>query len=123
MKALSIRQPWAWLIANGHKPVENRTWNTKHRGPFLIHAGLAFDTDGYHWVKQAFPAIQMPEIKDFPTGGIVGKADLVDCIPPGSNLDSDWYFGDYGFMVADAKPLPFKKLRGKLNFFESHLPD
>ena len=31
MKAISIRQPWAWLVVNGHKDVENRTWRTKHR--------------------------------------------------------------------------------------------
>jgi hypothetical protein len=38
VKALSIRQPWAWLIANGHKDIENRSWNTNYRGAFLIHA-------------------------------------------------------------------------------------
>jgi hypothetical protein len=40
MRTLSIRQPWAWLIVNGHKPVENRDWATSFRGPVLIHAGL-----------------------------------------------------------------------------------
>ncbi|HHY88739.1 MAG TPA: ASCH domain-containing protein, partial [Chloroflexi bacterium] len=39
MKALSVRQPWAWLIAQGYKTVENRTWATNYRGPLLIHAG------------------------------------------------------------------------------------
>ena len=38
MKALSIRQPWAWLIVCGHKPLENRSWPTPYRGPLLIHA-------------------------------------------------------------------------------------
>jgi hypothetical protein len=38
MKALSIRQPWAWLIVNGYKDIENRSWATKFRGPVLIHA-------------------------------------------------------------------------------------
>ena len=37
MKAISIRQPWAWLIVHGYQDVENRTWSTKHRGPILIH--------------------------------------------------------------------------------------
>ena len=35
---LSIRQPWAWLIAHGWKNIENRTWPTGYRGRFLIHA-------------------------------------------------------------------------------------
>jgi hypothetical protein len=38
MKALSIRQPWAWLILNAGKDIENRDWLTRFRGPFLIHA-------------------------------------------------------------------------------------
>jgi len=46
MKALSVRQPWAWLIANNLKPIENRTWPTRYRGAFLIHAGQTFDLQG-----------------------------------------------------------------------------
>lgn len=40
MKTLSIRQPWAILIAQGDKIYEIRSWAPKHRGPLLIHAGL-----------------------------------------------------------------------------------
>jgi tetratricopeptide (TPR) repeat protein len=47
MKALSIRQPWAWLIVHGVKDVENRTWRTNFRGRFLVHAGMRFDEDGH----------------------------------------------------------------------------
>jgi ASCH domain len=44
MRALTIKQPWAWAIAEGFKPVENRTWRTTYRGgPLLIHAGKTFD--------------------------------------------------------------------------------
>src|SRR5437016_10859136 len=46
MKALSVRQPWAWLIVNGHKDIENRSWQTKFRGKLLIHAGQRFDPKG-----------------------------------------------------------------------------
>lgn len=38
MIALSIRQPWAWLILNGWKDIENRDWTTRVRGRILIHA-------------------------------------------------------------------------------------
>ncbi len=40
MKILSIRQPWAYLISSGSKNIENRTWPTKYRGLFLVHASL-----------------------------------------------------------------------------------
>jgi len=43
--SLSIRQPWAWLIVQGHKPIENRTWPTTYRGPLLIHAGVIGATE------------------------------------------------------------------------------
>jgi hypothetical protein len=55
MKALSVRQPWAWLIVNNYKPYENRTWSTKVRGPILIHASNAFDKAGYTWVRANYP--------------------------------------------------------------------
>lgn len=44
MKALTIRQPWAFSIVEGFKPVENRSRRTHHRGPLLIHAGQQLDT-------------------------------------------------------------------------------
>ena len=37
--ALTVHQPWAWCVANGHKDVENRSWQTAHRGWLAIHAG------------------------------------------------------------------------------------
>lgn len=57
MKALSIRQPWAWLIVNGYKSIENRTWNTRIRGTILIHAGKGFDKEGYAWVRAVLSVI------------------------------------------------------------------
>jgi len=45
VKALSVRQPWAWAIARGHKGVENRSWTTAHRGHLLIHASMRIDLD------------------------------------------------------------------------------
>ena len=41
MKALSIKQPWAWLICAGYKDIENRDWSTKFRGRIYVHAGLS----------------------------------------------------------------------------------
>jgi hypothetical protein len=43
LKALAVRQPWAWLIVNGFKDIENRSRRIHHRGPLLIHASLSRD--------------------------------------------------------------------------------
>lgn len=117
-KALSILQPWAWCIVQGHKPVENRTWQTKVRGWIGIHAGKGFDRDGYDWIKDTFDSLSLPAVSDFERGGIVGRARLVDCVDRNHDVRvSWWFFGPYGFLLDDAEPLPFWPCRGKLGFF------
>ena len=51
LPTLSIRQPWAWLIVQGHKDIENRTWRTSVRGRLLIHAGKRVCPDGLARVR------------------------------------------------------------------------
>jgi hypothetical protein len=46
-KAMSIQRPWAWLIVNGIKDIENRKWPTSIRGPFFVHVGKRFNHSGY----------------------------------------------------------------------------
>ncbi|MGC5012562.1 hypothetical protein ACLQ2R_17500 [Streptosporangium sp. DT93] len=46
IKAITIKQPWAWAIAHGGKDVENRTWGTSHTGLLAIHAGAAWAKEG-----------------------------------------------------------------------------
>lgn len=113
MKALSIKQPWAWLIVNGHKTIENRDWATWFRGPLLIHTGKTIDYEGILWVRRHFPAIALPEFFDI--GGIVGEATIVACV---TESDSPWFVGRYGFVLRDARPLPFRAIRGQLGLFE-----
>ena len=115
MKALSIRQPWAWLIVNGYKPYENRTWNTKFRGRVLIHAGKSFDRNGYDRVKDSFPEIPLPSPNQFEFGGIVGSAEIWNVATDSS---SPWFSGPYGFCLAMPEVLPFQPCKGKLSFFE-----
>ena len=102
MKAISIRQPWAWLIVNGYKDVENRTWSTKHRGPILIHAGKTLDPY-FDEIRQDVLAqrVEFPDAKHIERGGIVGQANLVDCVTESS---SEWFNGPYGFVLEDAQP-------------------
>lgn len=117
MKALSIQQPWAWLVVNGHKDIENRTWKTRHRGRFAVHASKTFDLKGYHFVQRHFPHIEMPESGEFEKGGIVGFADITDCITERPSL-SPWFSGPVGFALENASPCEFKAMPGRLNFFE-----
>jgi hypothetical protein len=120
MKALSIRQPWAWLITHAEKDIENRRWRTHFRGRFLIHASAGCTLMEYQDAKQfvfeqVHSGIIIPPLADLPRGGIVGQASLVDCV---ADSCSWWFSGPYGFVLADPKPLPFKPCKGSLKFFE-----
>lgn len=111
--ALSIQQPWAWLIVNGYKDVENRTWLSHLRGWIGIHAGQKFDKQGESWVKDEFPDITLPA--EYPCG-LVGRAQLIDCI---QESKSPWFFGPYGFLLQNAEPfLAPIPCKGKLGFFK-----
>lgn len=113
MKALSIRQPWAWLIVNGYKDIENRVWNTKFRGKVLIHASLKLDSKAYDDVlKAGYP---IPSKSDIARGGIVGEAILLHVVTESNN---PWFHGPYGLVMDRAKILPFVPAKGQLRFFE-----
>lgn len=116
MIALSIRQPWAWLIVNGHKRLENRTWATRHRGPILIHAAKAMTRADYGGAAMLAEAdgVTLPPFEALERGGIVGQAEIVDCI---NYSTSHWFFGPYAFVLENACPLPFRPVPGKLGFF------
>ncbi len=118
MKALSVRQPWAWLIVNGHKDIENRSWQTSYRGPLLIHAGLKVDREDIAWLrKQAKESgVDLPDV--FPTGGIVGVVTLVDCV---TEHPSEWFDGPVGWVLADPAEIEFVPITGRLGLFEVDL--
>jgi hypothetical protein len=114
MRALSIQQPWAWLIVNGYKDVENRSWPTSRRGPIYVHAGKKIDKDGYEWIQMMFPQIPLPDPKELETGGLVGTVSIVNCV---KQLQSKWFSGPYGFVLELGKPIKFRPYLGKLSFF------
>ena len=116
MKALSILQPWAWAILNLGKDIENRHWRTHFRGRFLIHTGKGFDSSGAEWLASRFPGRVPPPHYD--RGGIVGSAVLRDCVRAST---SQWFFGEYGFVLQGVKPISFIPYRGELGFFD--VPD
>lgn len=119
--ALSIRQPWAWLIVHGHKDVENRDWPTKYRGPLWIHAGKTKDHEQYEAAQEMAVEVglELPPIDALNYGGIVGQSYLYACV---TASNSHWFVGEHGFLLRDSKPLPFVPCRGMLGFFNVH-PD
>lgn len=118
-KAISVRQPWAFLLATGRKPVENRTWKTNYRGEIYIHASLRFEQEAR---EQLIRDGKIPPVHEslYTTGGIIGKAEIVDCV---EEMDSYWFTGPYGFVLANAELMPFQPLKGKLGIFNFEIEE
>lgn len=131
VKALSVRQPMAWALIWGGKPVENRTWSTSYRGPLAIHAGKQWD-DAYagnegklalwHWMKHVGVIQCWTDavlLGRYDRGGVIGTVTLVDCVQA---HPSPWFCGPWGFVCEDPKPLPFHPCPGRLGIFEADIP-
>lgn len=144
MRALSFRQPFAWLTVHGHKPTENRTWNTSYRGWFLVHAsqqyGLADTALARDMLRRlGAERLTLPlrllsqslergyahpgeDLRWRDTGGIIGMARLDGVLPPilqgyGDALP-DWRLWDqYGWQLGAVKPLPFVPCSGLHKFW------
>lgn len=124
MKALSIRQPWAWAIIHAGKDVENRDWPTSYRGPILIHAAKAMPKSEF---LSASAFIRKITSEPFGMGqadnrgGVVGIAEIVDCVRESS---SPWFMGKYGFVLRDVRRVPFLPCPGRLGLFDiPYLPE
>lgn len=126
MKALTICQPYPWLILIGDKHVENRTWPTRYRGPLAIHAGKsrewldAFDEDNA--TEAGYPLV---------FGAVVGICTLADCVHVdqinAGQLDErfpqlihrDHVGGPYCWVLTDVRrlvtPVPWRGAQGLFN--------
>ena len=130
VKALSLKQPYAWLIANGYLLVDDRTWGTQYRGPMLIHASKGLYEQYYDYIK-ANTDIPLPSKDKLEYGGVVGIANLVLCcqpgnIPAGISRQQRAHFGGlnqayFGFLFEQARTLPLMPCPGKLGIFEIDL--
>lgn len=107
-RVLTIRQPWATLIALGVKTIETRSYPTKYRGPVLIHAGAHRPEHGetvgdwrvWRAEERKYDAVsRVGELwsRLMPLGAVVAIADLADCLPiigcdqpPPGKLDGKW---------------------------------
>ena len=82
MKAITIHPVWAWAIIHGHKPVENRTWHTRHRGRLAIHASAESSRSRRSdaEAREILASIGVTVPDEIPTGAIVGTVAVVDSI-------------------------------------------
>lgn len=126
MKALTIQQPHASLIASGQKWVENRTWKTSYRGPLAIHAGK-----GTKYLTKG-------SLADYPTSCVIAVAELITCVSVrwlassnglariGSHTIAEWFAhshteGPYCWLlikVRPIEPIQRKGFQGLWNFYD-----
>jgi hypothetical protein len=118
-KAITIKQPWAWLIIHGSKDVENRNWPTSYVGKLFIHASRTFDQAGFEHVQRS-GLWCFHNSETFLKGGIIGIVDIFGCTDCD---DSEWFEGPYGFLLANAKIVKFTPCRGQLGIWDIHHPD
>lgn len=125
MKVITIKQPYASVIAAGLKEYEFRTWKTAYRGPILIHAGKSIDSEA----TAKFACYGL----DYPLGCIIARAELTDCVPVDEELrktlrkkDFLIYSGTtenlqwrgYGFQLANIQKIDPIFVNGKLGLWD-----
>lgn len=127
MKAITLHQPYASLIALGKKQYETRSWSTNYRGKIAVHAGLskkALTQDGYALWQRA--GLGQTSFAMLPLGEIIAIADLTDCIKmtdeligSASELErtvGNWKLGNYAWRLENiqvlSEPIPYKGKQG-----------
>lgn len=110
MKVLSLLQPWASLVVLGHKEIETRSWNTKYRGPLLIHASAGIGKvqrqmflDGL--VKQCLREYatlndRVSTTWSVPRGAIIGQVNLDGALQSECFFTKDHY-KDFGCEISE----------------------
>ena len=130
MKVITIKQPFATLIAEGLKRYEFRTWKTKYRGEILIHAGKSID-------KKAMKKFERLGLS-YPTGCIIAKAMITDCVLVDDLLRKNLskenelvYSGvikrpeweGYGFLLENVEKILPISVNGKLGLWNYTYPE
>ena len=124
--ALSLKQPWATLLAKGLKTIEIRRWPTLKRGQILIHAARISDPRPEAWALVPKEWLNMAE----QTGGIIGCGELTDCVVYQTQdsfaddqekhlNDPAWFESPamYGFVFTKLETVPFRRYPGWMRFF------
>lgn len=125
MKVITIKQPYASLIAAGLKEYEFRTWKTKYRGKILIHAGKGVD-------KKAMKQFEEYGL-EYPSGCIIARVNFTDCIKVDddcrqelhkknpivySDVINDTEWQGYAFKIDNVEKIEPIYVNGKLGIWE-----
>lgn len=127
MKVLTLKQPWATLVAEGIKKYEFRSWKTNYRGKILIHAGAKVDKE------------EMKKYKDlnlsFPSKRIIAEVEIVDCLLFDDELnnkiisENNITYGNkrregYAWKLDNIKKINYEKeVNGKLGLWNYNMED
>ncbi len=132
MKAITLWQPWASLIASGAKKIETRSWATNYRGALAIHAAKTDNEELRAMIsmwhiqtglaplkgqKNILPELTWSGIQwdDLPKGCVIAICKLVDCIPTDNmtqkQIEIERHFGDFSpgrfaWILEDVQLLP-----------------
>lgn len=137
MKALSLWQPWATLMALGIKTVETRSWSTEHRGYLAIHATMNFPQEAknlcyespFKDVLKLYYGFSDPRM--LPLGKVIavvnmyGVFDTTSINPsPLNRAFGEFSPGRYAWLVRDAVQLPwFIEAKGKQGLWDWEVPE
>jgi hypothetical protein len=112
LQAISVRQPWAWAIARGHKPVLNRAADTGYRGLVAIYASFRVDLESFEddVVRRTARAAWDPADPVAAIGGIVAVVSLAGvcaaAVSAGQCGCGEWSGpGAFHWQLADPRPL------------------
>lgn len=121
MKVLTLKQPWATLVAEGIKKYEFRSWKTNYRGKILIHAGAKVDKEA----MKKFAGLNLT----FPSKKILAEVEIVDCLFLDDELnkkiisENNIAYGNkkregYVWMLDNIKKINYEKeINGKLGLW------
>lgn len=114
---LTVRQPWADWIVDGHKDVENRSWGTNYRGRLWIHAAKEEDKGAWFWLEPALgkaKASELASAKPGERGAIIGYVDLVACT---QFSKSPWWTGSWAWELRNPVRTTPEPKRGRLGLW------
>ena len=108
MKAISIKQPWASLVASGEKTIETRRWPTKYRGDLVIVSSL------------------LPKIDNLPLGQAIAIAEIYDCRPmckdDEKNACCEIYPNAFSWHLRNIRYFAPFKIKGHLSLYDVDFP-
>lgn len=144
MRAITLTQPWATLVALGEKTIETRSWSTSYRGPIAIHAAKGFPKDAWMLCMEEpfFEVLTKTHhlwATNLPRGEVIATAYLRDCISttsdackfaiergsPHESAFGDYSPGRFGLLLDSVrrltKTIPFRGMLGLWEFPDTYL--